>query len=393
MSWKKLLGSVKSSTVIITWIAAAFAVGFASGFFTAATRVEETSQAFQLPREAMDLLAQHYIDPLPDPMAMQRGMTRGLLDSLGDPYTTYLDPAAHELENQSLSGSYGGIGAHLTSTKNGWALIPFEQGPALEAGLLEGDLLLQVDNFEIEQTTTEAETTAALRGEIGTSVRLTVLRDNRDVIEFQIIRQSIPLPSVSSYLYPDDPHIGILRISVFGTPTAGEVRNNLKELERQDASAIILDLRGNPGGLLDSALQVADIFLSDGIIVTEISAEGKRTDRNALAHQEDFTLPVVVLIDGATASAAEVLAAALAENDRAIIIGHPTFGKGSVQTIYDLSDGSSLHITTSRWLTPKGHTLDGQALAPDQIVEPEVSGDAALEAAVGWISTNVEELP
>jgi carboxyl-terminal processing protease len=377
---------------LIAWIALGFTLGFGGGFLAASAQMRQAISAFDLPRESLELLQQFYFGELPASIQLQRGMTRGLLDTFEDPYTTYLDPVSNELEEQTLQGAYGGIGAFLTPTQQGWALVPFKDGPAAQAGVLEGDILIKADDIPIDASRSEAEVMAALRGAAGSTARIEIRRQGSETLQFDIFRQILPLPSASSYLYPLEPSIGVINLSGFGAPTLEEVRSNLDDLLAQQIKAIVLDLRNNPGGLLDSSLAVADVFLTEGIIVTELAYDGEKIEHLASSEASDVQLPLAVLVNGGTASAAEVLAAALQANKRAPLFGQTTFGKGSVQSIYGLSDGSSLHITTSRWYDPTGAAIDHRGLQPNHPVEEGTGADdPALQAAIVYLVDRISE--
>lgn len=378
----------------IATLALGFALGIGLGYLIAFSQSTNRLTGFDLPLESIELLDRYYFGMLPESIVLQRGMTRGLLDAIDDPYTTYLDPVTNELEENTLQGAYGGIGTFITPTERGWALIPFEDGPAQQEGVVEGDILRRVDEVAITSSMSEAEVTAALRGPAGTTVSVEISRDSDHVLSFTIFRQALPLPSASSYQLPDQPNIGVIKLTGFGAPTVDEIRANLETLRQQGVGEFILDLRNNPGGLLDSSIAVADIFLSDGIIVTEVSYDGKRTEHLASADTQDAAEPLAVLINGGTASAAEVLAAALQGNQRAPLIGQPSFGKGSVQSIYGLSDGSSLHITTARWFNPDGNAIGHTGIQPDIVTDPSNGADdPALLTAIAHLTAAIKEQP
>jgi len=378
----------------LSLVAISLAVGFAGGFTAASVRQHEALQSTDLLREALGLLERNHFNPLPASLQLQRGMIRGLVGALEDPFASYQSPAEDELESQTLQGAYGGIGALLQPTEDGFVLIPYEDGPAWRAGVLEGDRLLQIDNLLLAVDQPLAEISAALRGEPGTQVSLRVARGpDRSERTFEIEREVIPLPSVTAYHHTQVPGIGVLTVTNFSQSTPSELQRALTALTEDGVVAWILDLRNNPGGLLDSAIATADLFLEDGQILSERSKEGVITEHRAQPSEDDWLAPMVVLINGGTASAAEVVAGALGDNQRAPLIGEPTYGKGSVQSIYGLSDGSNLHITTARWFTPAGLALDGDGLVPDVLVatDPE-RADAIMAAAVAWL-IETGELP
>jgi carboxyl-terminal processing protease len=352
-------------------------------------------EELRLVREAKRLLEAHYLDPLPESIELERGMIRGMVNTLDDPFTTLVDPAAHELQRDDLSGEYGGIGAIITRDEAGLVhLAPFEDSPAERAGIEEGDILFRVDDFVIDVQTRLEEISAAIRGPLGTEVTLLMseTEDPEDASEVRILRESIPLPSVTSYAHPDDPAVGVLAITIFSEKTPDEVEEHYSSLMGEGVTGLVLDLRGNSGGLLDSAIEVARFFLDEGLILKEIQSESKLVEHNADSPGAGASIPLSVLVNGGTASAAEIVAGALQANGRAPLIGQKTFGKGSVQLVFELSDGSSLHVTSARWLTANGIALDQIGLEPDIPLETEDgTKDIILQEALESLRTSNED--
>jgi carboxyl-terminal processing protease len=350
--------------------------------------------AFPLVDEAIGLLKAHYLRVLPDPLVQQRGMIRGMVEALNDPYTVYVEPTGHELETDTLSGEYGGIGAGLfRDTEGAVRLEPTPDGPAARAGVVEGDVLLAVDSVRAATFTDLNDLIAAIRGPVGSRVTLTLSGRSPGDPDFdiEIVRAVIELPSATGYLLPEDETIGVIAVSVFSEKTPDEILREYRDLTARGAKGFVLDMRGNGGGLLDSAVSVSRLFLRSGLIVVEHRSDASEERYSAQSPGELDEVPLAVLVDGATASAAEVVAAALQQNDRAPLIGAPTFGKGSVQVILPLSDGSSLHVTSAEWYTPDDVTLDGVGLEPDIRVDRAADGkDTPLSAAAGWLKKNEE---
>jgi carboxyl-terminal processing protease len=374
----------------LSLIAVSLAAGFAGGFTAARVEFRSALEATDLLREALGLLERNHFNDLPDTLRLQRGMIRGLVGSLGDPYTTYQSPSQDELESQTLQGAYGGIGALLQPVEGGYVLVPYPDGPAWRAGVLEGDHLLQIDDFRLGADELLADISAALRGEPGTYVTIRIARGAQpDEQTFEIERQIIPLPSVTVFHHPQADGVTVVAVTNFSQSTPEEIRQGLLDPANQHTTVWILDLRNNPGGLLDAAIETADLFLTDGLILTEWSREGVVSEHRAQASADDFGAPLVVLINGGTASAAEVVAGALGDNQRAPLFGQSTYGKGSVQSIYGLSDGSNLHITTARWFTPGGRQLDDIGLTPTVLVEPDPAlPDPIMSRAIDWLQQN-----
>jgi carboxyl-terminal processing protease len=387
---KTLLLIVGCSLISVT-------IGFAGGF--AARGLLRGGQTYPLVAEAHEYLRQYFIEDLPPDVELERGMIQGMLQVLGDPYTAYVEPQARELESDTLAGEYGGIGTYVSIDEAGLVhLVPFANGPAARAGVMEGDVLLAIDGQRLGPESTLQDVGAALRGPAGSSVQLLLAPRQEGGVELEltVTRETIALPSATGYLLPDDATIGVIVVSVFSQRTPGEVRAAYDDLTGHGALAIILDLRGNPGGLLDSAVDVARFFLETGIVVFQQERDGTEQVFRVETPGPAIQIPLAVLADGSTASAAEIVAAALQANRRALVVGQPTYGKGSVQLIFNLSDGSSLHITNARWLTPDRQALDRAGLQPDILVDPASSagsGDPILAAAVQRLQAEREQRP
>lgn len=347
------------------------------------------SEEYGLLREAYRLLENHYLSELPERITLERGMIHGMVDRLGDPYTNYVEPAAHEIQTDDLSGEYGGIGAYLSRGEDKKIhLVPFDDGPAARAGIQEGDILIAVDHQTIDDNTSLETILAMVRGPAGTSVNLILAarEPGDDVIILDIVREVFPIPSVTCYLLPEDPKIGVIVITLFSDKTPQEVEESFLSLKSRGMETMVLDLRNNPGGLLDSGVNVARFFLSDGVILIEELPGGAKEVFRAETEGDAVDIPLAVLVNENTASAAEVVAAALQANNRAPLIGTPTFGKGSVQLVFELSDQSSLHVTASRWKTPQGITLDFHGLQPDvPVTIDDGEHDAIMLTAVDWL--------
>lgn len=347
------------------------------------------SEEYGLLREAYRLLENHYLSELPERITLERGMIHGMVDRLGDPYTNYVEPAAHEIQTDDLSGEYGGIGAYLSRGEDKRIhLVPFDDGPAARAGIQEGDILIAVDHQIIDDNTSLETILAMVRGPAGTSVNLILAarKPGDDVIILDIVREAFPIPSVTCYLLPEDPKIGVIVITLFSDKTPQEVEESFLSLKSRGMETMVLDLRNNPGGLLDSGVDVARFFLSDGVILIEELPGGVKEVFRAETEGDAVDIPLAVLVNENTASAAEVVAAALQANNRAPLIGTPTFGKGSVQLVFELSDQSSLHVTASRWKTPQGIILDFHGLQPDvPVTIDDGEHDAIMLTAVDWL--------
>jgi len=385
-------------TVILVLLlaAASFTAGFFVNNFVELRNGPDVAAAqnedFSVFWEAWNRIEQNYIGSLPTSTEMTYGAIRGSLGILGDPYTIFIEPVVREQERESLRGNFGGIGANIQRNEAGEVVLsPIPGNPAEAAGILDGDVLLAVDGLEVTAEMTVEEIAAIIRGEEGTAVTLTIIHPGQtDPNNITITRAVILLPSVAFQLLPDQPTLGYIRLSRFSGESAGEVERAILSLQEQGAERLILDLRQNGGGLLDAAVEVGDHFLDEGVVLYQIS----RTEDEKIFMSTDETtaadMPLVVLIDGGTASASEIVAGALQDRERAVLIGTTTFGKGSVQLVYDLSDGSSVHVTSARWFTPDRHQIDQQGLEPNIVVVPTEEAiadgrDEALEAAVDYL--------
>jgi carboxyl-terminal processing protease len=342
--------------------------------------------------EAWERVEQSYIGEIPNSRQMTYGAVRGAISVLNDPYTIFVEPAAREQEKVNQRGTIGGVGATLHRDEEGRIiLMPIADNPAELAGLLEGDILVAVDGEQITAEMTVEEIVQNIRGEEGTEVILTVLHPgSTEESDIAIVRAVILLPSVSSRLLDEDPNIGYIRLSRFSAESSGEIRQAVIDLKDQGAQKMILDLRQNVGGLLDAAVNVSDHFLDSGPIVYQISKLEEERVFNATSETVARGIPLAVLVDGGTASSAEIVAGALQDRDRAVLIGTTTFGKGSVQLVYDLSDGSSVHVTSARWHTPNRHQIDQKGLQPNIFVEQspeslEEGIDDALNRAISYL--------
>jgi len=317
-------------------------------------------------------------------------MIRGMLAELNDPYTTFNEPRAAELDADRLSGSFGGIGARINKNmREQFILTPMENHPAIRAGIIAGDQLIAINGQQVSAESTLDEVVAQIRGEIGSPVTLTIRSDTAAPREVTITLEHIELPSVNWRQLKQDATIGVLEIARFSESTANEVEEGIEVLLEAGITRLILDLRGNGGGLLQSSVDVADLFLDNGIIVYQAS-RGK-TEENFRAHRRGVAhhIPLAVLVDSSSASAAEIVAAALQEHGRAALIGSRTFGKGSVQLIFSLADDSSLHVTNARWLTPNHRLLNPEGLTPDFVVAPDEQpneNDAVLARAISYLN-------
>jgi carboxyl-terminal processing protease len=298
------------------------------------------------------------------------GAISGMLKTL-DPHSSYLNPDAYKELQVETKGSFGGIGIEITVRDGVLTVVsPLEGTPAYELGIQAGDQILRVDGEPTKEMTL-MEAVKKMRGPKGTKVVLTIMREDfLQTKDFVITRDTIAIKSVKTKIL--EPGYGYIRISQFQSSTAGDLRKALLNLEKENKplKGIILDLRNNPGGLLDQAVKVSDEFLDDGLIVYT-GGRLKSQDMRFEAHMNTrpHPYPIVVLVNEGSASAAEIVAGALQDQKRAVIVGVKTFGKGSVQTVMPLRNGAALRLTTAIYYTPSGRSIQAKGIEPDIIVE------------------------
>ena len=298
---------------------------------------------------------------------LTEGLKRGLVDAAGDPYTEYFNPADAKDFNNQLSGSITGIGAELgTDAANDIVIVsPLSGYPAEKAGLKPKDIIAAVDSQTTQNMSVDA-VVRKIRGKEGTKVTLTVVRGTAKPFEVTITRQKITIPSVK---YQEDGNIGYLRISQFTNDTVDLATKAAQEFKAKGVKGVVLDLRSDPGGYLTGAVGVSSLWLDKGKTVVQERRGGQVVSTEYASGNNILKgLPTVVIIDGGSASASEITAGALKDNGAATLVGVKSFGKGSVQQVENLPDGSELKVTIARWFTPNGKNIDKQGITPDTIV-------------------------
>ena len=313
------------------------------------------------------LVKQAYVDPVDDKTLMQSAI-KGLLANL-DPHSEYLDERAMNELNEDTSGSYNGLGLEVITVDGTLRVVaPIDDTPAERGGIKPGDLIVRIEGKAITSENV-AEAVNLLRGKIGTSVTLGILHEGTSVpVDIKLMREMIKVASVRARWV--EPGYAYLRIAQFQEDTGNEVKRKLAKLrentERSALRGVVLDLRSNPGGLLTSAVEISDDFLDSGVIVTT-KGRLKESDLSFNATRGDLAdgAPMVVLVDNGTASAAEIVAGALKDNHRALIMGRRTFGKGSVQTVLPLDETHAVKLTTARYYTPSGISIQAAGIRPD----------------------------
>lgn len=338
----------------------------------------------------------HYYGEKPKPKQLTYAAIRGMLASLGDRYTRFLDDKEHKEMQDENRGDFEGIGAVLGS-KEGRILIekPLKKSPALRAGLQAGDIILKV-NDELIQGLDITDVRNKIRGDRGTKVKLTIARDSKpEPFDVEIERAIIPFEIVESRMEDNVGKIGYIALHLFNEKCDQQLYKAMNELDNEGAQALILDLRGNPGGLLDSAISIGSRFVDQGNIVIVQQKGGRRNalpvDRSKHNHA---MRPLVVLIDHGTASASEIVAGAIQDHKAGTIIGSDSYGKGLIQTIINLREGEAVVITTARYLTPAGHDVTKQKIHPDIVIVPSEDdikndNDVQLKRAIQYLKENL----
>lgn len=367
--------------------------GLVSGMLRAAQRatddplkLEETANAVML--AVLGVLQERYGE-IPDPKLLTYGAINGVTDILNDDYTELMDAETANFFNESLEGSFEGIGARVDLAKDGGVLIvePFEGQPAWNAGLRRNDVIIAVDGRDITKLSL-SEAIKLIRGPQGTRVVLTVRSPGQEPRDVEVVRARIVIPVVTARML--DNNIAYLKLGEFSGPATDQMRKALDDLLANRPTGLILDLRGNPGGYLRTAVDIADEFLPEGTVLIERFKDGEEQVYSSTNKGRAQTIPLVVLVNEASASASEIVAGAVQDRQRAVLIGTQTFGKGSVQVPHNLSDGSLLRVTTARWFTPKDRQINGEGLIPDIVVpltdkDIEAGRDPQLDRAVEYL--------
>lgn len=307
------------------------------------------------------------------------GATAGVVDSLDDQYSTYLNKSEWQELNLQLKAEFGGIGVYILEMEKGkLGIVASIKGtPAARAGLKSGDIILRI-NGESAVHMSSDEAAQLMRGEPGTQLELSIFRpsDSKEH-EYKIIRQIINVPSVEDKVIGDGVPIGYIKLNQFHAHSTQEIADSLNRLNEKDIKGLILDLRDNGGGEFEASIAIADIFLEDKVVVSVKDRQGNETKHRAEAGSIKF--PMVVLVNGNSASASEILSGALQDHKRALLVGEKTYGKGLVQTIFELRDGGALKLTTQKYFTPNGTDINKIGINPDYVVKNPETGDQDLQ--------------
>jgi carboxyl-terminal processing protease len=388
-------------------VAAAVAIGTSLGLGGAVLADKPAQPGTDLPWQDARMLADvlervkhDYVNPVDDHQLLQAAI-RGMVSSL-DPYSAYLDGDEYDEVKISSSGQYSGVGIEVSMEDDQVVVVsPFEGSPAAEAGIRSGDVIASIDGIPVN-TTTLADTIGRMRGKEGTSVKIGILRSgSTEPLQFTLKRSRVELHSVKAEMLESG--MGYARISQFSETTGDDLEAALKDLRKRNAGplkGLVLDLRNNPGGVLEAAVAVSDTFLDSGVIVT---AKGRtpesKFEMDATPGDALNGAPIVVLINGGSASAAEIVAGALKDNHRAKLMGRTSFGKGSVQTVIPLTGDRAIKLTTSLYYTPSGISINHRGIAPDIELERDpkppsvpVPADAPLMQRDPDVRRAVQEL-
>lgn len=341
--------------------------------------------------EVWDIVDQEFDGELPTNEEVTYGAIRGSLELLDDPFTQFLPPEIAERSREQLEGRFEGIGAFVSMNEEGFLLIarPFEGQPADLAGIKSGDLVTRVDGKSVLGMTLE-EIINSVKGPEGTEVILTIQREGvAESFDVVVVRARIEIPIVELSILENN--VGYIRLSSFSSDVAQQLTEALQSVLGQQPVGLILDLRDNPGGFLDESVAVADLFLPEGVILYQRNNKGESETFMSKTGDQAETIELVVLINGGSASASEIVAGAIQDTGRGTLIGETSFGKGSVQQTHRLSDGSDLRVTVARWYTPENKSIDHEGITPDiEVMTPEEFGgedDTQLQRAVQYILT------
>ena len=394
---------MKSRTVLLLGMSVGLSLGLAGGVLADKPAAPADDLPWADARTLADVLERvkhDYVNPVDDHQLLQAAI-RGMVSSL-DPYSAYLDGDEYDEVKISSSGQYSGVGIEVSMEDEEVVVVaPFEGSPAAAAGIRSGDVIASIDGIPVN-TTTLADTIGRMRGQEGTSVKIGILREgSAEPLQFTLKRSRVELRSVKTELLESG--MGYLRISQFSETTGDDVDTALTDLRKRNGSALkglVLDLRNNPGGVLEAAVAVSDTFLDAGVIVT---AKGRtpesKFEMDATPGDALNGAPIVILVNGGSASAAEIVAGALKDNHRATLMGRTTFGKGSVQTVIPLAGNRAIKLTTSLYYTPSGVSINHRGIAPDIELERDpkpptvpVPADAPLVQRDPEVRRAVQEL-
>lgn len=382
-------GKARSILILVTGLVLGVTLSLGTGVL-AERGIDDRSLPWDEARllaEVLERVKQEYVEPLEDRDLIESAV-RGMVTNL-DPHSQFLDSDEYQEIRISTTGNYTGVGLEVNMTDGVVTIVaPIDGTPADKAGLKPGDVILSVDDVAVD-TQNLNDTIGLMRGKPGSKVKLEIERDGEEEpLKFTLTRSHVQVKSVRAELL--EPDFGYVRITHFSETTDKDLRKALLELKRDNPGRLrgmVLDLRNNPGGVLESAVEVVDALLDDGVIV-KASGRGRDSNFMHVAKPGDMleNAPIIVMVNEGSASASEIVAGALRDNDRAIVVGSKTFGKGSVQTVMPLSNGRAIKLTTSRYFTPAGTSIHGQGITPDIVL-----GDGGLKDMVAGVEEHRTE--
>ncbi len=368
MNKKVFLGGIVTGIAMLLVINALYTTVYTKGDLDFSTKVSVIKE----------LLNENYVNEIDDDK-LDESMYLGLVYGIGDPYTSYMDKSTYKDFSEKSKGVFAGIGIGVTvDTADNRVVVDlaYEGFPGSKAGLLPGDKIIKVNDEEVTGDNLQGVVNK-MKGKAGTSVKLTILRESESrTFDINLIREIIELPTVSHELLEND--IGLLRITNFDEITLEQYNNAFQDLKKQNMKGLIIDLRNNPGGLLDVVTKIADTLVPECVTVYTEDKNGKRSDYKSDASKVD--IPIVVLVNGSSASASEVLAGAIKDTNSGVLVGTKTYGKGVVQSVFPLTDGSAVKVTIAKYYTPSGVCIDGIGIEPDYFVEMDEKLSAKIQS-------------
>lgn len=392
-----LLGIIISVTLVVAGLTGLVGSGFfhisTDGIYVTGTSSNDSDgigSKVEAKLNALDsvLSDKFYFDNVDDETAANN-IYKAYLSSYGDKYTVYYTPEEYKSLMESTSGTFYGIGAVCQKSDEGGIVIvePYSNAPAYKAGVRKGDRVIKVDGKDIMDMDLSAAV-VLIKGDKGTQVKLTVVRDGQ-TMDFSITRDAVNIKTVDYEMREDS--IGYIIISQFDDVTTEQFKDALNDLQNQGMKGLVIDVRSNPGGVLSVVVDIVDQIVPKGLIVYTEDVDGNRKEYNGKSNNE-LSIPIAVLVDGNSASASEIFAGALQDYGKAKIIGTQTFGKGIVQTIQPLTDGSAIKYTIAKYYTPKGQDIHGHGVTPDIVVEYDsnADGDNQYDAAMDYVKSQLK---
>ncbi|ABZ83304.1 carboxyl-terminal-processing protease [Heliomicrobium modesticaldum Ice1] len=322
------------------------------------------------------LVTTEYLEPV-SVNDLVNGAMKGMVAALKDPYSVYMEPKEYKHLTEQIEGAFTGIGVYINKKDTNQMVVvsPIKGGPAERAGLKSGDVIVKVNGEDVADMDVDVAV-SKIKGPEGTEVNLTVFREaSKSLLEFKINREKVNIPVVTAEIAKKDSHVGVLRISQFNMTASSEVDRAIQDFKDKKVKGIIMDLRDNPGGELRAAVNIASHFVPKGRVVSVVDREGR--SENYETTREYINIPVVVLINGGSASASEIVAGAIKDSGTGALVGTKTFGKGVVQSLIELSGGAGVKLTTAKYLTPKGNDIHKIGIEPDVKVEAEKANGAS----------------